>query len=274
VPSEYLLYSLVSPVNKVNKESSDISDILRSYDVTQEKLDQIILFLETDEPSLSSWSQKLKRSIEKTIKRNKSPETSLNLKSYLKKQFDNTLLRFSLVTNYFVNLEALLSNSNEVDFSEDILEVFEIAYENALERFNTPVITPEILLITLLEEGETRGGGVILELIPSSRDWLVLRYKLLKRLYYQVSTIQEEIIPNNTYFTYLFKRHLSEEAFNQFTDEENRRDQLADIVRYYRAKLISKIVKYDLMKYLETDIHYSIQSTSNYRLYSARKYHK
>lgn len=86
-----------------------------------------------------------------------------------------------------VNKNSLVISSYEVHF------LLEKAGENALFRFKTPIITPEILFITLMEEKNTKVGKILNKILKNSLDWYLIRYKLIKRIHNQEMNIRGEI---------------------------------------------------------------------------------
>lgn len=152
-----------------------------------------------------------------------------------------------------------------IKFSHEVNLLFEKASENALIRFKTPVITPEILLITLMEEKQSKAGKIIQKILPNPLDWYLLRYRLIKRIHNHEMNIRCEIEKNEHYFTYLLKTQLTELQFDRLI-ENNELFSLG--VLYFRNKLILEILQQNLAKHLEKDISKSIKVT-NLRKYSS-----
>jgi hypothetical protein len=86
-------------------------------------------------------------------------------------------VNFSFFKNVFFNFE--VRNSYELNL------LFEKSAENSLTRFKTPVITPEILFITMMEEKHTKVGKIIQKFLKTDTNWYLLRYKLIKMIHYQ-----------------------------------------------------------------------------------------
>lgn len=150
-----------------------------------------------------------------------------------------------------------LKNSFDVSF------LFEQAAENALIRFKTPVITPEILFITMMEEENTKVSKIIKKFFPEETNWYLLRYKLIKRIHFQEVNIRAEIPKSEQYFAYLLKINLSELEFNCLIET----NLLHLAVSTFRNKLITKLLHVNLFDLLEKEIDQSIQVT-NTRVYS------
>lgn len=150
------------------------------------------------------------------------------------------------------------------EYSYEILLIFEKASENALTRFKTPVITSEILFITLMEEKSTKISKVIKKCFENELDWYLYRYELMKVIHKHESTIRSDIRKNQQYFAYLLKTQLPTFEFNQLMENE----ELGKGVSLFRNSLILSTLKTDIFESLLTDINMSIKITSK-RTYSS-----
>jgi hypothetical protein len=160
-----------------------------------------------------------------------------------------------------------LAFDQSIKFSHEVNLLFEKAAENALTRFKTPVITPEILFITMVEQKNSKASKIIKKLLKDDADeikWYVLRYKLIKRIHYQESNLRSEVTKNQHYFAYLLKVQLPEAEFNKLIDTET----LQEGVSLFRNNLISKILEVDIYDEIAKEINTSIKLTSKRRSYS------
>lgn len=157
-----------------------------------------------------------------------------------------------------------MEHSEEADYSHELLLIFEKASENALTRFKTPVITSEILFITLMEENSTKISKVIKSCFDNEVDWYLFRYDLMKVIHRHESAIRSGVIKNQQYFAYLFRAQLSDFEFNNVIEK----DDLRLAVKFFRRDLIRNTLKIDIYKRLLDDIHLSIKIT-NKRTYSS-----
>lgn len=148
-------------------------------------------------------------------------------------------------------------------YSYEINQIFEKAADNALTRFKTPVISSEILLITMLEAKKSRVGKLLKQYLKTDLNWYMLRFCLMKRLHQQELAIRIDLPTNYQYFAYLLKANLPELQFDTLLDK----DCLLPGVLLFRNTLISDAVKFDLYRELKKDIIASIKST-NVRTYS------
>jgi hypothetical protein len=153
--------------------------------------------------------------------------------------------------------------SSKIDFSHEINLLFEKASENALTRFKTPVISSEILFLTFLEQKNNKIVKILKKIIGNELNWQLFRYKILKRIHKEESSIREEISKNKYYFAYLLKTQLKDYEFDRLLVYEF----LIKGVSLFRNTLISKLLELNIEKILTEDIHKSIKIT-NKRIYS------
>ena len=148
-------------------------------------------------------------------------------------------------------------------YNYDVKIILDRAIENAY-RFKTPVITPEILFLTILEEKETAGGKLLKLLLDNDLNWNLLRYEILKKLHHQETQVQGNIFKNTRYYAYLLKIEMSDEQFEKLIEKDN----FSYIVSAYRDLVISKVLDCDLFETLENEIKYSIQLNTKRKTYS------
>lgn len=149
-------------------------------------------------------------------------------------------------------------------YSEELLTLFQKAAENALVRFKTPIISSEILFITLMEDRNCLGGKLIKEYFESNREWFLLRYALMKQLHQHESIIKGEVIKNQHYFAYLLKTKLSENLFSKLIKTE----KLKEAINSFRNFLFKDILQIKIFELLSEEIYESIELTNN-RSYSS-----
>lgn len=212
---------------------SDVSRILKDFEITQELV----------ETSVSSFQEKKKE-------------------SFFEKRKNSVTLVLKDIKGFFVG--ETLSLNQSIKYSHEVNKIFEKAAENALLRFKTPVISPEILFITIIEEKNTKASKIIRRFLKSDIDWYILRYKLIKRIHNQESNIRSEVIKNQHYFAYLMKIQLTDFEFNKLIETET----LAQGVSLFRNTLISKILQIDIFDEISNEIYTSMKIT-NKRSYSS-----
>jgi ATP-dependent Clp protease ATP-binding subunit ClpA len=157
----------------------------------------------------------------------------------------------------------ILSLDQKIKYSHEVNQIFEKAAENALQRFKTPVITPEILFITIVEEKNNKASKILKKFIKTESEWYLFRYKLIKRIHNQESGIRGEIVKSQHFFAYLLKTQLSEIEFNKLIETES----LPEGVSFFRNTLVSKVLETNIFEELSNEISISIK-TNNKRSYS------
>ena len=175
-----------------------------------------------------------------------------------------TLLKKEYVDlkRYFLKTE--VEFNQKIPFSWETHEIFQKASENAIERFKTPVITPEILLITLMEEKDLKISQLLKERITDQTSWYLLRYELLKRLYKEEINIREQVKINHHFFAYLLKISLSQKSFNKLIKKK----QLSKAVLFFRRLVIRDVLKIDLLAKLKKETQLSMINSPK-RYYSS-----
>ena len=211
---------------------SHVSAILKDFDITEGMVETVVASVQKTKKQ--NFFQKQKNSIKQTLR---------NIKGF------------------FVR-ETLALNAN-VKYSHEVNKIFEKAAENALSRFKTPVISPEILFITMIEDKNSKASRIIKKFLKTDIEWYLLRYKLIKRIHNQESNIRSEVIKNQHYFAYLMKIQLTDFEFNKLIENE----ALAKGVSLFRNTLISKILKIDIYEEISEEIYTSMKIT-NKRSYS------
>jgi hypothetical protein len=139
---------------------------------------------------------------------------------------------------------------------------------NASDRFKTPVITPEIFFITLMEAKNCKASKIIKKILSKESDWYMLRYKLIKNIHFEESHMRSDIIRNQRYFGYLLKSRLSKLEFLRLLEL----DLLGLAVSYFRTKLFRKALEINILAELQKDI--LISAKIHKRKYSNNKINK
>jgi hypothetical protein len=150
-----------------------------------------------------------------------------------------------------------LNRNTFAEFSGEVNQIFEKAAENARNRFKTPVITSEILLLTLMEQNKSTIGKYIAKAIPNRINWYLLRYKLLKRIHSSELSIRTQVSINQQHFAYLLKIQIPDVQFNRLIENEI----ISLGVLFFRNKLLTKVREISLESCLENEIFRSIKVT-------------
>jgi hypothetical protein len=152
----------------------------------------------------------------------------------------------------------------KISFSSDLTLVFEKACQNALERFKTPVITPELLFITLMEEPTFKPSIILHKLIPKGTDFYLLKYKLLKRLHREETAIRQEVSSNQRYFAYLLKIHIRMRELGNLLDWCTFKYTTA----FFRYLLVNTLTHFNLKKVLRKEIQQTLHIQRHKRHYA------
>ena len=153
---------------------------------------------------------------------------------------------------------------SNLSLSSEVVLFLEKASENALNRFKTPVLTAEILFLTLLEEKNNFYSKIIQNIINDDLKWELLKYKIIKRIHREESALRDQVSKNQYYFAYLLKTQLTDNQFNQLINAE----ELEKGVELFRNTLMTQLLEIDLFKLVEIDVYKSMKIT-NTRKYSS-----
>jgi hypothetical protein len=163
---------------------------------------------------------------------------------------------------YCPNPDEVINLQKEIPFSRELSLLFEKAADNAITRFKTPVITSELLFLTLLESKTSTNGKLLDELLGTRVDWNLLRYRLLKKLHASELTLRTEVVVNQHFFAYLLKTQLPEKEYQALIDKK----LLGEGVSFFRDNLLKLTMEKNLSELLEKDIYRSM------KFHSPRKY--
>ena len=152
----------------------------------------------------------------------------------------------------------------EISFENDVYYLFQKAAENSLIRFKTPIITPEILFLTLMEEKNIPAYQLLKEAINNSGSWYFLRYELIKRIHFQESMLRNQVSINQHYFAYLLRLRISDKEFQHLIENKI----LSSSVSIFRNTLVSRVLRQNIFTFLNRDIKESIKNI-NLREYSS-----
>ena len=178
---------------------------------------------------------------------------TLSLVRKKEEKFPNSFPFFRQVKEFLFSKK----KRKNIEFSREVHLIFEKAAENALTRFKTPVISSEILFITIMEQKETKVALMMKKLLKSETNWYLFRYELIKRIHYHEGSIRNEISINQQYFAYLLKTQLTDTQFDTLIQE----NLLETSVFLFRNTIISEILKENIFELLSKEINQSIKLT-------------
>jgi hypothetical protein len=156
----------------------------------------------------------------------------------------------------FLSPLGLKVDKKKLIYAPELLRIFEQAVENSLLKFKTPIITPEILFLTLMEDKNSSVGKRIRKVVGNKIEFYLLKYKLLKILHQQETFIKNKVTKNQLFFAYLLKSQLSDYEFNRLS--ENDFHSLGTLV--FRSKLINLVLNSNIPFLLEKEIMISMKN--------------
>lgn len=154
-------------------------------------------------------------------------------------------------------------------FSHDLSTLFKKAIKNAHTRFKTPIITPEIFFITLIEQkfAILESWGINFPL--TKNEGYLLRYDLLKQIHNAEIFFRSKTTKNNRIFSYLLKTQLSNLQFKRLIEDKSFPLGLL----FFRNQLLLKSGRFSLNLGIENEIYRSIK-VINTRKYSCNEEEK
>jgi ATP-dependent Clp protease ATP-binding subunit ClpA len=165
-------------------------------------------------------------------------------------------------SSFFSKLKKENILNSKIEYNFEVKNIIETCIENSY-RFKTPVITSEILFLTLLENEKSSSGILLKKFLKNDIQWNLLRYEILKKIHYQETTLQGSISKNFRYFAYLLKLELSDNKFEKLLSK----NEFSFAIEAYRDLITSKILEVNIFQVLENEIKFSIRS-NNFRTYS------
>ena len=201
---------------------SEVSVILKEFNITQNMIETFLI-----------------RTLEKKNQ------------TFFQKFYQNSLKQIPR----FLGISEEYSINESIKYSHEVNLLFEKAAENALVRFKTPVISPEILFITMIEEKDTKVSKIIRKFLNNDTKWYLMRYKLIKHLHNQESNIRGEVVKNQHYFAYLLKTQLTNSEFTKLIENE----ALSKGVAFFRNTLVSKILETNIFEKLNEETKNSMK---------------
>lgn len=185
---------------------------------------------------------------------------------FLRNPEDETKIKFSF-SNFTLYLDSfkekvLIPNEN-IEYSHQINQIFLKASDYAATHFKNPIITSEILFLTLMDENKYSSSKLIKKILRNEVEWYLLRYELIKQLHHQEANIRGEIFKNRQYFGYLLKTELQEFNFKKLLKKE----KLEEGILLFRNLLVLATMKVNAFNLLFKEVKKSIPMTSK-RTYS------
>jgi hypothetical protein len=149
----------------------------------------------------------------------------------------------------------------EIEFSHEVKLILKKAAENSIYRFKTPIISSEILFLTLMEDKNSKAAHIIRRMIKNETTWYLIRYELMKKIHSEESIIKNEISINQHYFAYLLKRELTDFQLDRVIENES----FQTTVSLFRNTLISNVLRQNIFNNLLNDVKKSIKMNKSRR---------
>lgn len=142
-----------------------------------------------------------------------------------------------------------------IPFSSKLLFFLNKTVQIALEKYKTPVISSDVLLLSLLDSSS---GNKLKKLLNSREEWYKLRFKILKNLYREEDIIKNQLDLTQQQFAYLAKTYFSQKIFGNAIETQ----KINETIEVFRYKIISNLMsnqEEDLPKLIEKETYLSIQ---------------
>nr|YP_010139352.1 ClpN [Poterioochromonas malhamensis]QQK55018.1 ClpN [Poterioochromonas malhamensis] len=173
--------------------------------------------------------------------------------------------------------------------ANEIKDFYEEAVKKSLVKYKTPVITSEIFILTSISQNPIFFKNFLKFFIKNQKQWFLLKYKLVRHIYFENYFLNNSINKNLLNYTYLldkysFIKKTKKIGKNQI--ESNFFEQIFKIMKkFFRSKkkltiikkdnesilklrslLFSSLLKSNFQKILEDDILLNVKD------FSKRKY--
>jgi hypothetical protein len=181
----------------------------------------------------------------------KSVDSSYDLYSEMKERF------------YGVDMDNF-DETKPKRFSQELEFIIRDTVKNARVRFKSPIISSEMLFLTLMEDKTTRAYQIIQQMLQTTTNWYLLRYDLIKRIHAEESFLRTQIPINQQYFGYLFRLTTKDIVFKRLTEY----NILEDAVFSFRNNFVSSLLTQDPWKLIRKEVLNTIKVT-NFRRYSS-----
>lgn len=274
-----------------------IAQILKEPEINQEIL--LLSLCLSDHTILVSFLTKLNISKEELIKNYLSQKKYENFSMQLRKKLEQKIMTIS--SNFFNNnltfLTMFFSSQKSgsflqkkllkkispkskiflenfvfkkplknIRFSYSLFLFFEQLMKISQEKYKTPIISTELIFLELLN---SKAVKILPKFLNSNFLFYELKYSVTKSLYKEETYLKEEIPKNRYYFSYLFKLGTEEGILKKMIEKEElltNGDFLSKLFSL-RKFLTKKIIRINILKYIQIEIFKSVFINSNLRVY-------
>lgn len=211
-----------------------------------------------------------------------------SLKKFLIKYNKLTLekpFQISLFEKIFLNKNYKISKKN---FSNELKLFYKQSVNNAYLKYKSPIITSEIFLLTSITDNPILFKNLLKFFIKNKRQWFILKYKLIKHIYFENHYLNLYVKKNLWNYSYLLDKYNTKKKINNFLKNSNKfnlQQNLEIIKRVFgvknksyifiketesilnlRSLIFSFLLKLNFQQILEDDI------LLNQKEFSERKY--
>lgn len=175
-------------------------------------------------------------------------------------------LNVDLISETILSKQEEIKNKTIIEnlpYNLKSFQLLENASENAIKRFKTPVISSEILFISLIEHEEDTLRKLFNNIFEKDVNWYLLRYRLIKELHNQEASIRSDVKKNQQFFTYLLKIYLQENEYQSLIQK----NLLMSASLLFRNFLIKDLLNMNIFDILDKEINLTLKN-ENQRTYS------
>lgn len=174
-------------------------------------------------------------------------------------KFGFNLLPKTKSFSYFIQqAKEHTKSTKKIIFSEELNALLKNALINAQKQFKTPIVTSEILFLTLLECQQKNNDILATAFAQKKSEWYLVRYYLLKQIHYMENIFRSKIIKNHRFFISLLKTQLSKDQLNRLIGDKF----LTRGLLFFRNELLLKARENSLNFEIEKEIYISIRATN------------
>lgn len=151
----------------------------------------------------------------------------------------------------------VFKEKEKIEFSKELERLLLLASENAIFEYKTPIISTEILFLTLIDEKIRKNLNQIFSFFKEEDEfiWFSIRYELLVCLYHDEIAIRTQIPSNEYQYAYFFKANCSELFFKKMLVSQ----RLSAVMEQFREELFALFLPLNFYDLLKEDIQRTIR---------------
>lgn len=164
---------------------------------------------------------------------------------YLLYKFENFFFSNINPLNYFNKSNQTI---NTIKYSDELKEVLKKTIFKARFIYRTPIISSNILFLTLIEHKLSHSRELFIKLIPNIKSLVLLRYRVLSELYKTNVYITTMVTKSRLFYIFYGQMALDEQIFQNLIARPMRIQAYA---LRLRNNMIKKALRYSYSKYLK-----------------------